>query len=280
MHLDSRLKQGILTVEIVNPPVNCLSLDIRRSLYETFTLSATDPDIAAIVLTGSGKYFCAGGDLSEMGTPAASAEPRLSADLLPAIERCPKAIIAAIHGAAIGGGFELALACHYRIALGNARIALPEIRHGIIPLSGTIRLPRIWAVDRALSMIMSSAAVTAEDFRGSAVFDCLVPCVETKPDIQREILLLATRHFVTEQLLGGSDQARHSIRLVRNRPAPDDAAREVFELALTHHATGGFNRAQTAAVAAIRAGLESDFEAALQQAQRLYDDLIEAMPGR
>ena len=279
MHLESRVERGILIVDMVNPPVNCLSLDIRRQLYQTFTVSAFDPRISAILLSGLGKYFCAGGDLREMGTAAASTEPRLSADLLPAIERCPKPIIAAIHGAAIGGGFELALACHYRVGLDNARIALPEIRHGIIPLSGTIRLPRLWPVDRALSMILSSAAVTADDFRGGAVFDCLIPCTDGRPDVQREILRSAALNFVTDQVLVGGDEAHHAARLVRNRPLANVAALETFDLALTHYVTSGFNRAQIAAIAAIRAGLGSvDFDAALQEAQRQYDGLLEALP--
>ena len=281
MHLESRLEQDLLFVDIVNPPVNCLSFGIRRDLYTTFTVSALDPKVSGIVLGGSGKYFCAGGDLREMGTALASAEPRLSADLLPAIERCPKPIIAAIHGGAIGGGFELALACHYRVALVNARIALPEIQHGIIPLSGTIRLPRLWGIDRALAMILDSTALLAEDFRGSAVFDCLVPCLESTPDAQRATLHNAVLKFAQHVVCADRNLANPADRLVRNRPRADNAAPDAFDAALTRYAPQSFNLAQIAAVAAVRAGVESsDFDAALREAQRLYDGLVDSLPPR
>src|SRR6266436_1177742 len=153
MHLETHFDGNILLLRIANPPVNSLSWELRKQLHHAFTVSAADARIDAVILYGAGQYFCAGGDLRELGTPAASAPPRLSADVLLAIERCEKPVIAAIHGAAIGGGFELALACHYRIALDSTRIALPEVQHGIIPLSGTLRLARLWGIARALPMM-------------------------------------------------------------------------------------------------------------------------------
>jgi len=264
MSLRIEVDGELLLLRMDNPPVNCLSLPLRQRLLDAFTVSADAPQISAVILTGTGKYFCAGGDLRELGTPAADASPRISADLLPAIERCAKPVIAAMHGAAIGGGFELALACHYRIAAAETRFALPELRHGLIPLSGTQRLPRLWGVGPALLMMLESRVVTAGEFAGSDVLDEVVP-----PD---DLLHAATRF--ARRLPPAEKSTDIRMRLVRNRPRKDRQPIETLNAAVESYGAARLTATQLALVAAMRAGLEAaDFDTAMQTSQRIYDDL-------
>src|SRR5688572_19946975 len=136
----TRMQGTVAVVTIDHPPVNCLSHAVRRSLWKALVSADTDDNVHAIVLAGEGRGFCAGGDLREMGTAAQQAWPAIGRDLLPRIEACGKPVIAATHGFAIGGGLELALACHYRVARRDTRVGLPEMKHGVIPPTGSQRM--------------------------------------------------------------------------------------------------------------------------------------------
>ncbi len=275
MRLESSLDGNILLLRMANPPVNCLSLELRRQLLSALTSASADRRVAAIVLCGAGKYFSAGGDLRELGTTAAITPPRLSAELLPCIERCARPVIAAIHGGAIGGGLELALACHGRVAMSNAQIALPELKHGIIPLSGSLRLPRLWGISRAVPMMLDSRARSAEEFRGSAVFDCLVD-VGTAGTDPLASLLPAAIEFARSAASGARITA-----LVRNRPFADADPRAALAETLNRCAPRDPTAAQSALIAAVRGGIElNDFDAALAQAQEIYDDLSRSVSKR
>ena len=132
-----------------------------------------DPAVKAVVLIGSGKGFSGGADIREFGTPKSLAPPNLLM-VLRALEECGKPVIAAIDGICMGGGLELALACHYRVATADARIGLPEVKLGLLPgAGGTQRLPRVVGVERALNMIVSGKPVRAEELRGTALFDAM-----------------------------------------------------------------------------------------------------------
>jgi enoyl-CoA hydratase/carnithine racemase len=142
---------AVLTID--HPPVNSLSQPMRYALWTALEEADADDGVHSIVLTGAGRGFCAGGDLGELRSPRQQAWPGISNHLLPRIEACAKPVIAALHGFAIGGGLEQALACHHR--LHNApRIALPEMKHGVVPPSGLQCLPRAAGVDRALALIV------------------------------------------------------------------------------------------------------------------------------
>ena len=148
---------AILTID--NPPVNALSAAVRGGLLDGIRRVEADPSVAATVIACAGRTFVAGADIREFGRPPV--DPALSV-VLSAIENAVKPVVAAIHGTALGGGFELALACHRRIALRSARVGLPEIRLGVIPgAGGTQRLPRLVGCDVALDMILSGEPVTA-----------------------------------------------------------------------------------------------------------------------
>lgn len=162
----------ILRITIDNPPVNALGADVRAGLAQAIAAAAEDGSVSAVIVTGSGKLFSAGADISEFGKPLA--DPQLP-DVLAAIEACPKPVIAAINGTALGGGLEIALACHFRVALASAKLGLPEVKLGILPgAGGTQRLPRLVGVEAALKMIVSGDPVSASAAAASGLVDSVV----------------------------------------------------------------------------------------------------------
>src|SRR2546427_7275302 len=162
---------AVLTLD--HPPVNSLSHPVRLALWAALEAADADDGVQAIVLAGAGKGFCGGGDLSEMRSPLQQAWPGISNHLLPRIEACRKPVIAAMHGFAVGGGLELALACHHRVAKRDTQLALPEMKHGVVPPSGSQRLPRAIGVDRALALIVLGGQWSAEAFADTALIDRL-----------------------------------------------------------------------------------------------------------
>jgi 3-hydroxyacyl-CoA dehydrogenase len=144
---------AVLTIE--NPPVNALSYPVRAGLHDGITRAIADPDVRALALLCAGRTFVAGADISEFGTPRRLQEPRLR-HVQQAIEASHKPVIAGLHGTALGGGLELAMACHWRVATADAAVGLPEVNIGLIPgAGGTQRLPRLVGPQTALDMILS-----------------------------------------------------------------------------------------------------------------------------
>jgi 3-hydroxyacyl-CoA dehydrogenase len=167
-------QRAVAVITLQNPPVNGLGYEVRRGIVEGLDRAEADPEVKAVVLVGAGKAFSGGADIREFDTPKASAEPALDT-VIRAIEASRKPVVAAIHGVAMGGGLELALACHHRVALPGAQIALPEVKLGLLPgAGGTQRLPRVLGLEAALSMIVSGEAVPSEKLAGSALFDALL----------------------------------------------------------------------------------------------------------
>jgi 3-hydroxyacyl-CoA dehydrogenase len=153
---------AIAVITLSNPPVNGLSLPTRKAIAAGLTQAMADPTVQAIVLTGTESAFSAGADFGEFGTPHMTAAPDLP-DLINAIELTSKPVIAALRGDSLGGGLELALGCHYRIAQTGSRIALPESKLGLIPgAGGTQRLPRLLGLEAALNLMVSGEVVKAE----------------------------------------------------------------------------------------------------------------------
>ncbi|TIW53673.1 MAG: 3-hydroxyacyl-CoA dehydrogenase [Mesorhizobium sp.] len=142
---------GVAVVTIDNPPVNALSFHVRKPLYEALAALRYDPAAKAIVIACAGRTFVAGADITEFGKPVQQPELRAIIALL---ETIPKPTVAAIHGTALGGGLELALGCHFRIADRGAKLGLPEVKLGLLPGGGaTVRLPRLVGAAKALAMI-------------------------------------------------------------------------------------------------------------------------------
>ena len=147
------IDDGIAILEIDHPPVNALAQPLRASLLEQLLAAESNASVRAIVIVGAGRQFVAGADLREFD--AAPLAPLLN-DLLVRVEACSKPVIAALHGATLGGGLELALACHYRCATDDLSWGFPEIKLGLLPgAGGTQRLPRIVGPDVALELMLS-----------------------------------------------------------------------------------------------------------------------------
>ncbi len=152
----------VAVVTLNNPPVNGLGHALREGIVAGVERAVADPSVKAIVLIGAGNAFSGGADIREFNTPAASAEPHLR-QVIAAVERAPKPIVAAIHRVAMGGGLELALGCHYRIAAPGAQLALPEVKLGILPgAGGTQRLPRAIDARKALDLMLSGDPVPSD----------------------------------------------------------------------------------------------------------------------
>jgi 3-hydroxyacyl-CoA dehydrogenase len=164
---------AVAVITLTNPPVNALNLGLRTGIADGLERAAGDASIRAVVIVGSGNAFCGGADVGEFGLPAMFASPSL-ADLFAQVENSPKPVVAAINGLALGGGLELAMACHYRVAAAGAQLGLPEVKLGILPgAGGTQRLPRLVGLERALNMIVSGNPVSARDLAKTDLLDSI-----------------------------------------------------------------------------------------------------------
>ncbi|CAG9262960.1 enoyl-CoA hydratase/isomerase family protein [Paraburkholderia caribensis] len=165
------MHDDVAVIALDNPPVNGLSLGVRRSLLDQLTACSVNPAVSSIVLTGAGKHFSAGGDLREFGTDNQNTPP-FPTEILRFMDDLRKPIVAAIKGVAVGGGLELAMGCHYRVAVPDAKIGLPEITLGLLPgAGGTQRLPRLTGMGTASEMILTGSVQIAEKLRQTGLFD-------------------------------------------------------------------------------------------------------------
>jgi 3-hydroxyacyl-CoA dehydrogenase len=169
---DLTIEGEIAVVTLNSPPVNALSATVRDGLKAAFEAAIADSAAKAIVLICAGKTFIAGADISEFGKPPKGAT---LVEVEDTIENSPKPVVAAIHGTALGGGLEVALVCHYRVAVPSARCGLPEVNIGILPgAGGTQRLPRIVGPEKALEMVTSGQHVAAKAAAEAGLIDELV----------------------------------------------------------------------------------------------------------
>ena len=171
------LVNNVAVISVNNPPVNALSQAVREGILDAVTTAQEDAS-EAIVLHCEGRTFIAGADITEFGKPPQ--EPGLPS-VLSAIENSSKPVIAAIHGTALGGGFEVALACHYRCAIASAKVGLPEVKLGLLPgAGGTQRVPRIAGVKAALDMIASGNPVAAPRAKDMGLVDEIISADDLK----------------------------------------------------------------------------------------------------
>lgn len=170
-HVSYDVENRIAIVTVDNPPVNALSHTVRSGLADAFSQFKADDDADIAVILGAGRMFIGGADISEFGKPP---RPPSLPDVINQIEACTKPVLAAIHGMALGGGLEVALGAHYRVALPGTKLGLPEVKLGIMPgAGGTQRLPRLVGIDAALGMITSGTPITAENALQSGLIDRL-----------------------------------------------------------------------------------------------------------
>ena len=165
--ISTRKHGDVLIVTSNNPPVNALGHAVRQGLVAAIEEAEADDAVNAVVIACEGQTFFAGADVSEFGTPKAFEQPMLP-QVVDRIEACAKPVVAAIHGTALGGGLEVALACHYRVALPSAKLGVPEVKLGLLPgAGGTQRLPRVAGVAKALEMCATGNPIGAKE-----AFDC------------------------------------------------------------------------------------------------------------
>src|SRR5687767_2438686 len=185
--------KGIAWLTMQNPPLNALSHALRSGIVNALDRAIADVKVRAVVIIGGERAFSSGADIKEFAGGAFYAEPFLPA-VVDTIERASKPVIAAISGACMGGGLELALGCHYRVALADAKIAFPEVKLGLIPgAGGTQRFPRLVGLEVAVNLIVSGATMPASALKGTALFDA----------VATERLEIATRDFVVSMLAEG-----------------------------------------------------------------------------
>jgi len=212
---------NIAIINIDNPPVNALSHAVRQGVVDAITQAEQNENIAAIVINCQGKTFIAGADIKEFGkTPK---EPHLP-DVLQRINQCKKPIIAALFGSVLGGGFELALACHYRVAVKGTKLGLPEVTLGLIPgAGGTQLLPRIAGVELALTMITSGKPQKVEQLDGYGIIDLLISADSSNKDH----LLNETVAFAKALL-----EQKQTSKIITQKPMPLDSEEKQAAIAL------------------------------------------------
>src|SRR5215213_2753802 len=172
--ISTRKHGDVLIVMSNNPPVNALGHAVRQGLVAAIEEAEADDAVNAIVIACEGQTFFAGADVSEFGTPKAFEQPMLP-QVVDRIENCTKPVVAALHGTALGGGLEVALGCHYRVAVASATMGLPEVKLGLLPgAGGTQRLPRIAGVTHALEMCATGTPVSAKEAYDCGLVDRLI----------------------------------------------------------------------------------------------------------
>ena len=224
--VDLRRDGEIAVVTTDNPPVNALKHEVRAGLTQALAQARDDGAVKAVVIACAGRTFFAGADITEFGKPPQA--PSLHA-VIAAIEAMPKPVVAALHGTALGGGFELALACHFRVAISAAQVGLPEVKLGLLPgAGGTQRLPRLVGPEKALQMIVTGEPIGASEARVEGIIDETVEgdltaaAVEFARRVVREGGRLRLVRDRDEKLIGEgfADAAETLTRRLRGREAP------------------------------------------------------------
>ena len=260
MSAQFRVDGEIAVISMMNPPVNALGLVLRRGLSEAMERLAAEDGVRGAVLIGDGRGFSAGADITEFGKPT---QPPGLRDVLAAIESSAKPVVATIHGVALGGGLEVALCCHYRVADAGARVGLPEVKIGLIPgAGGTQRLPRLAGVDAAVDIITSGRMVPALEAKQhgivSEVFDS---------DLEANAIA-----FIRARI--DSSEA-HPI--VRRLGKPDVPGAEYFDekrKAAAKRARGQISPLRC--IDAVEAACTNDFEAGLAREREIFQECMDS----
>ncbi|HEX6397869.1 MAG TPA: 3-hydroxyacyl-CoA dehydrogenase NAD-binding domain-containing protein, partial [Steroidobacteraceae bacterium] len=257
-----KVESGLAWLTLDNPPLNALSHALRKAIVDGLDRAVADPKVKAIVVIGGERAFSSGADIKEFSGGAFYAEPFLPA-VCDALEAAPKPVVAAIGGACMGGGLELALGCHHRVALADAKIAFPEVKLGLIPgAGGTQRFPRLVGLENALNLIVSGATVPASMFKGSALFDVLVE--NTGANALRD----AARAFAAG--LRGAP-----IRRVRDLKVKHPQAEAFLQFAKTGvTAVARGMAAPLRAIDAVAASMEKSFDKGMAVERRIFTELM------
>ena len=257
----------VLVVSVDNPPVNALGADVRRGLVSAIEAAESDPAAAAVLLIGAGRNFIAGADIREFGqVPLLPALP----DVCNRIEACSKPVIAALHGAALGGGLEIALAAHYRLAVDGVKLGLPEVQLGLMPgAGGTQRAPRLIGAGPALELMLSGRHVGAEEALALGLVDRLGRTDDTLAEglaYVQELLTAGAAVRRTRDAQGLADRAASRAAL--------DAARAEVAADITTKSRGLFSPRKI--VDAVEAALDRSFDEGLRLERALFLQCIDS----
>jgi 3-hydroxyacyl-CoA dehydrogenase len=262
-------REGDIAVLTINsPPVNALSADVRSGLRDGAQQAAADPAVKAIVLICAGRTFIAGADIAEFGKPPKGASVP---EIQNALENNSKPIIAAVHGTALGGGFEVALTCHYRVAVPSAKFGLPEIKLGLIPgAGGTQRLPRLSGVENALNIILSGTPFDARQALEWGVIDTVVD----EGKLRDGAMAFARKVIDTQMPLSKIRDRNDKIEAARGKP-------EIFEKIRKDNARKfrGFE-AWKSAMRAVQAAVDLPFDDGMKLERQLFLDLVPSEQSR
>ena len=254
---------GVAVITLNNPPVNGLGFAVRSGLQTALQSVLSDDAVQAVVLTGAAKMFSGGADIREFGQTPPPETPALP-ELINMIETSVKPVVAAIHGVALGGGCELTLGCHARVAAPGTRVGLPEVTLGIVPgAGGTQRLPRLVGVNAALDLIVSGRLVQVDEARTLGIIDAVVD-----NSIVDSAVAHAQRMVKDPQLIRRTSELNSRLDEARNKP-------EIFEQFRKQMArrTRGFE-APSACVTCIEAAVNQPFAAGLTTERETFLRLV------
>ncbi|HEY8358093.1 MAG TPA: enoyl-CoA hydratase-related protein, partial [Ramlibacter sp.] len=264
MTAEYKVHGDVAVITMNNPPVNGLGHATRTAITAGLEQANLDPAVKAIVITGAGRAFSGGADIKEFGSMKATAEPNLLSVIL-TCENSGKPVVAAVHSIAMGGGLELALGCHYRIAAPGTNVALPEVKLGLVPgAGGTMRLPRVLGVEPALNMIVSGEPVKSEmlaQLPGQKLFDKMAASPESLLD---EALAFARSIADTRPL-----------PLVRNLPSKHPMGDAYFQFA--RNMVKGMAKnfpAPAKCVDAVEASTKMKFDDGLRHEREIFTTLM------
>lgn len=261
--VESALHGNILVLTLNNPPVNALGVEIRRGLLATIDSANDNPAVEAILLVGAGRHFCGGADIREFGqTPQAPTLP----EVVKRIEDSSKPVLAAIQGVALGGGLEVALAAHYRLATGSARLGLPEVLLGLLPgAGGTQRLPRLIGAKAALELMLSGRHLSAREALDLGLLDRL----GDSDDALAEGLA-----YMRQLLAQGATVRRTRDAQALSEPAAQRQAIDAARQQATQKFRGLLSPLHI--IQAVEAALDQSFEDGLREERRLFLECLDS----
>jgi len=255
------VKDGVAVLTSDNPPVNALSYHVRQGLADGLEMAQSDEDAKAVVLHCEGRTFFAGADITEFGNPDVPSAPWITV-VIEAFEASSKPVVAAIHGTALGGGCETALGCHYRVAVQSAKLGQPEVKLGIIPgAGGTVRLPRVMGVQKALEMMISGNPISAQQALAGGLVDEIV-----EGDLLSGAITFANKVIRENRPLARVRDSDEKLEEVRENSAIFDDFRKSIA-----RKTRGF-KAPEAIIQSVEAAISLPFDEALQNERRLFDE--------
>ena len=258
---------GIAVIIIDNPPVNALGRHVRQGLCDTVRQASGDPEVTGVVVACAGRTFIAGADITEFDKPL---QPPGFLEMIDVLDDSPKPVVAAVHGTALGGGFETALACHFRVAVESARFGLPEVKLGLCPgAGGTQRLPRVVGPEKALDMIVGGSPIGAREALACGLVDEIV-----EGNLTEGAIAFARRAVAEGRPLVRIRDRDEMVAPARGNSALFDAFREKHARRMR-----GFE-APEACIRTVEAAVERPFDEGMVFEQEIFSGLMGGAQAR